>query len=114
MYSINETPVFQKVFDLLKEYHTLRSKFPKTEKYTLGERIEETILTALIGIIEAGHVKKEWKLQPIEQSLRKTELAKILFRLAFETRCITERQYLTTGEQLQRIGQMLGGWRRSL
>lgn len=111
MYDIYETPVFITVFDLLTEYHLLRHKFPKTEKYTLGEKIEENLLTVLISIVEAGHAKKQYKIAPIEHALTKTECVKILIRLAAAINLITEKQYLSFQERIHRIGQMLGGWR---
>ncbi len=114
MYSINEAPVFQLAFDLLKDFHLIRAKFPKAEKYTLGSKIEETVLNMLVSIIEAGNAKREFKIAPIKQAILKNNLLKVLFRLAFEIKIITEKQYLDFEERLQKIGQMLGGWQRSL
>src|SRR3989338_7502303 len=84
MYDIHDAPVFQLTFDLLKDYHILRLKFPKTEKYALGERIEDQLLAALIQITEAGRAKKDYKIPPIEQAIAKIETVVILFRLAHE------------------------------
>lgn len=114
MYAIHDAPVFQLVFDILKDYHILHGKFTKTEKYTLGAKIEDALLSMLLHIIEAGHAKKEWKLSPLENALSKTELTKILMRLAFELKLLHEKQYLDLQERLQRTAQMLGGWRRSI
>lgn len=114
MYVINDAPVFQLMFDLLRDYHAVRIKFPKTEKFTLGERIEETLLAIIIAIVDAGHAKKDWKMPHLELALAKTDLAKILFRLGFELRIMNEKQYLDFEERLQRTAQMLGGWKRSL
>lgn len=114
MQNINDAPLFQATFNLVRDCHLLREKFPKTEKYTLGEKIEESLLAALIAIVEAGHAKKEWKIPRIEAALIKIELAKILFRLALELKILSEKQYLDAEERLQQIGQMLGGWKRSL
>ncbi len=113
MYDIHDAPVFQLTFDLLKDYHLLRLKFPKTEKYTLGERIEDQLLAALIQITEAGRAKKEYKITPIDQAIAKTETAVILFRLANEMKLVMGKQYVDIQERLHRAGQMLGGWRRS-
>ncbi len=114
MYTIQEAPVFQLLFDLMKDTHLARKKFPKTEKYTLGERIEENILEALLAIMEAGYAKKEWKLPHLDRARTNIESAKILFRLARELQLIDGKYYLAFEERLQRASQMLGGWKRSL
>ncbi|HBD05431.1 TPA: hypothetical protein DCZ32_03150 [Candidatus Uhrbacteria bacterium] len=114
MYDIHDAPVFQATFDLLKEFHIIRNKFPKTEKYSLGEKIEESLLAIIIAIIEAGRSKKEMKLPPIERALSQKDKAQVLFRLAFEIRVVSDKQYETSIEQLQKIGRMLGAWRNSI
>ncbi|MEK7508826.1 MAG: four helix bundle protein [Patescibacteria group bacterium] len=106
MYTINDAPIFQLIFGLLKDYHTLRGKFLKTEKYTLGEKTEDALLAVLIAVVEAGHAKKEWKISHIETALAKTELAKILFRLTLELKSMNEKQYLNVQSRLQRTAQM--------
>lgn len=114
MHNITEAPVFQLTFDLLKDYHIIRNKFHKMEKYTLGEKTENSLLAILIAITEAGRQKREWKISHIEQAIIKLSLAQVLFRLSYEIKIISEKQYLNIQERLFRIGQMLGGWKRSL
>ena len=111
MYDIYDDNVFITVFDLLKDYHVLRLKFHKTEKYTLGEKIEENMLDLLMNIVEAGHAKKQYKIPFIEHALTKIECIKILVRLAAVLHLLSEKQYLSFQERIHRTGQMLGGWR---
>ncbi|HBR80837.1 MAG: hypothetical protein UX09_C0020G0006 [Candidatus Uhrbacteria bacterium GW2011_GWE2_45_35] len=71
MQEINETPVFTLSFNLLKDIHLLRRKFPKTEKYTLGGQLEQTALDLLLNIIQAGRAKKQEKIIPLESAIKK-------------------------------------------
>lgn len=114
MFSIHEAPVFQLTYDLLKEVHAARNKFEKTEKYSLGEELENSLLELLLSIIDAGHMKQDWKTACIDRALRSTEKTKILVRLCYDLRQVTERRYLTWQESLQKIGRMLGGWKKSV
>ncbi|MFH1631598.1 MAG: four helix bundle protein [bacterium] len=114
MRDIKDAPVFQLTFDILKDFHVIRLKFPKTEKYSLGGKIEETLLSTLILILEAGYAKRQFKTTSIERAMLKTDLTKVLIRLAWEIDALKEKQYLALQERLQRISQMLGGWKRSL
>lgn len=111
---IHEAPVFQIVYDVLKEVHLARRSFSKPEKYTLGETIERSGLDALTAIIEAGQLKREWKIPAIDRALLSLEKMKIGLRLAHDLQELTERGYITLQESLDKAGRMLGGWKKSL
>ena len=110
----DESSVFQETYVLLKRIHLLRNKFSKSEKYSLGQSLEESVLQSLQEIIEAGLQKLEWKVATIEKSLRWMERTKILMRLAKDLDQIRERDAIEIQESIQKIGRMLGGWKKSI
>lgn len=114
MQEISETPVFTLSFNLLKDIYLLRKKFPKTEKYTLGGQMEQTALEMMLSVIQAGRAKKQEKITPLELAIKQNDTLKILFRLTREIKIISDNQYLEYQEKLQKTGQMLGGWYRSI
>ncbi|MBI4437526.1 four helix bundle protein [Candidatus Uhrbacteria bacterium] len=111
---IHEAPVFQLIYDVLKEMHLARRAFSKAEKYTLGETIERSGLDALMNIIEAGQLKREWKIPAIDRALLSVEKVKIGLRLAHDLQELPERRYLILQEMLDKAGRMLGGWKKSI
>ncbi|MBI4256844.1 four helix bundle protein [Candidatus Uhrbacteria bacterium] len=111
---IHEAPVFQLVYDALKEVHLAKRVFSKNEKYTLGETIERSGLDALMSIIEAGQLKREWKIPAIDRALLSVEKMKVGLRLAHDLQELPERRYLILQEMLDKAGRMLGGWRKSI
>ncbi|MFH1711712.1 MAG: four helix bundle protein [Patescibacteria group bacterium] len=114
MSSIHEAPVFQLAYDLIKDAHLATKRFEKSEKYLLGERLKTTNLDLLLHIIEAGQQKRDWKIPAIDQALLASEKLKILIRLTYDMKQISERRYLIWQDKLQKTGRMLGGWRRSI
>jgi hypothetical protein len=114
MYEIHETPVFQKSYDLYKALHELIKKYPKGDRYSLGEKTRIQILELIEAITKAGHAKKEWKVPQIEQAIAKLELIKVLIRLGHDMHCLNEKQSVSIQEKVQEIGRMLGGWKRSI
>lgn len=110
---IYESSVFTSTYDVLKNFHTIRKTFDKGERYTLGESIEQAVLDVLLSIIDAGLSKHEWKITAIDQASRQLERAKILIRLSHDMGQVRERSYMELEEQLNKIGRMLGGWRRA-
>jgi len=114
MQSTHDLPLFQKSYDTYKNLHNLIKKYPKNEHYSLGEKSERLCLDIIEEIIIAGRSKREWKIPSIEKALTKSELLKVFVRLAYETHCINEKQYLRVESSFQEIGRMLGGWKRSI
>ena len=110
---IHESTVFQATYHELKILHDLRKKFSKAERYALGEKLENTLLAILLEIIAAGNAKHKWKIAAIDRALIQLEQAKILLRLASDCDQITLDMYLSHSEEYQKIGRMLGGWRKS-
>ncbi|MBP9864134.1 four helix bundle protein [Patescibacteria group bacterium] len=114
MQEIHESSVFQKSYDLYKAIHVTIKKYPKGDRYSLGEKTQIQVLDLIEAITKAGHAKKEWKVPQIEQAIIKLELIKVLIRLGYDTHCLNEKQSLNIQEKIQEIGRMLGGWKRSI
>lgn len=89
-------------------------KFPKHEKYSLGEKLEGIILDSLELIIFGNYQPKNFKEGYILKANAKIETLKILYRLANSIGAIDNSAYLKTQEALQEIGKMLGGWLKYL
>jgi hypothetical protein len=94
-------------------FHILRTKFTKSERYSLGEKLENSLLNILLEIIAAGNAKHEWKIAAIDRALVYLEQSKILLRLTSDCDQITVDMYIARSEEYQKIGRMLGGWRKS-
>lgn len=87
------------------------STFPKTKRYTLGQKLDNLtleIFELLFSVPTASN-----KTQTLQQISTKLDLLKILLRLAKDSLSIRDKKYLELQTILQEIGKMLGGWLRS-
>src|SRR3990167_5977625 len=109
-YIHNQIPVIQKSYDLYKLTYEYTKKFPKSDKYSLGEKIKNLILDVLELLIEAETAKKDWKQPILEKASRKLGLLKILLRLANDIKILEDKKYLTAQEIILDIGRQIGGW----
>lgn len=105
-----EIPVVIKLFVIYEITHKLIFKFPKHERYTLGEKIERTILETIEFFILANQVSKYEKETTLMKANSKIELLKILFRISLNCEILEARVYLETESKLQEIGKMTQGW----
>lgn len=109
-----DIPIFHKIYDLYKLLHGYHNMIPKSQRYTLWQKCENTALALLEALIETSHCKGEERLQSLHLISNKLDLLKVLVRLAKETHTIDLKQYLAIQESMQEIGKMIGGWVKSV
>jgi len=100
--------------ELYKTFHACLSTFPKQERYTIGQRIEQTLLDALEFTLSATYLQRQIKIPILRRASDKTDLLKYLIRLAYETHSINIKRYIVLEREVVEIGKMLGGWIRSI
>jgi len=86
-------------------------KFPRTQKYLLGERIQRTALDLLELLIAATYSKT--RQAALEQANLCIEKLRILFRLAFDLRHTDLKRYEHAARQFDDLGRLIGGWRKA-
>ena len=112
--SVLDIPIFHRIYDLYKILHSYQQKIPKSQRYTLWQKCENTTLALLEALIETGHRKGEARLDCLHAISNKLDLLKVLIRLSKDTRTIDNQQYLAIQTLIQEIGKMIGGWIKSV
>lgn len=103
--------IFQKIYDLILWMYPLINKFPKKQRFVLGQQLENTLLGILKGIIQANQERdKSIILKQVSIELDKI---RILYRLAKDLTFISIRQYQLGAEKINEVGKILGGWIKS-
>ncbi len=103
-------PLVHKICEFYKLFHEFIKLFPKTEKYSLGQKIENLILDILEILLKAAYTVKQEKMLLLKKADTEINLLKILIRLANEIKSLDNKKYLVLQERLQEIGKMVGGW----
>lgn len=105
-----DIPLTAKFYSLYRLTYLWLKRFPKKERYTLGENLENTILELLTDIHFTNQLPNAMKEPQILKLNAQNETLKILFRLAQDIKTINLQQYLVAQSHLQETGRMLGGW----
>lgn len=83
-------------------------KMPRAQKFTVGDRIQNTALDALENLIEATYSKSaEVHLRQVNMGLEKL---RFLFRLSADLRTIDLRRYEHAAHAIDEVGRLVGGW----
>ena len=86
-------------------------KFPRTQKFLLGDRIQTTALDVLECLIEATYTRDR-KGQLARANLG-IEKLRFFFRLAVELHYLDRRRYQHAARVLDEIGRLIGGWAKA-
>ena len=108
---LQDLVIFQKVYDLILWMYPLVNKFPKKQRFVLGQQLENTLLDILKGIIQANQERN--KLETLKQVSIDLDKFRILFRLAKDLRFMSIKQYQFGAEKINEVGKVLGGWMKS-
>lgn len=108
---MEEITILPKVYDLILWLSHKINKFPKTYKYSLGERINSTLFSIIEDIVEAKFTskKKEYFLRKANINLEKL---RFMIRLSKDLQCITLNDYEYISKSVNEIGKMIGGWEK--
>ena len=83
-------------------------KFPRSQKFVLGDRIETIALDVLERLIEATYSRARENL--LIQANLGIEKLRYLFRISSELHYLDLRRYEHAARALDEVGRMVGGW----
>lgn len=97
-----------------KDWHIFVKHFPKTSRYTLGEKIDRLFVTTLEHMLTASLLSKENQLPFIYKASLKLDTLKFFLQVAWELKHLQTKHYVILAEHLNEVGKMLGGWKRGI
>lgn len=100
--------ILTQIYDFLLYLIQQISKFPKNQRYNLGERIENIALDVFESIVEALYSKD--KILVLRRANLALEKIRILIRLAKDLQLINLHRYEVMTKMLHELGADLGGW----
>lgn len=107
-----EDNVLTKLHDLLLYLIPQLNKFPRNQKFVLGDRIQGRMMEVQEDCLRAyyGHEKRGY-LQAANMNI---EVTRHLIRLAYGLHLFNGKTYEVLSQKLDEIGRMIGGWVKSL
>ena len=104
--------VVNQAYDLTRWLLERIEKFPKSRKFTLGDRLARASLDMMESLVLASYSSNA--VPHLDKANAQVQRLQILVRLAADLRCLALGQQEFCAKQLLEIGRQIGGWRRSL
>lgn len=106
-----DVPIIHALYQTYHSWNDLLLKFPKAQRYTLGQTCQTQLLALLEATVSAaGTSEVEAKLAQLRIASAKLDVLRLLVRLCKDCECISNEAYLETESKLHEVGRMLGGW----
>lgn len=107
---MQDLPIIQKTYDLIKWYVPILNRLPRDHKFLLGDRITTGLYDLLEGLIRARYSRD--KLPQLESLNSSLDILRHQTRLLLDFNLIKTERYEYAGQLLNAIGSDMGGWIR--
>lgn len=105
---MQELPIITQAYDLILYLIPQIAKFPKQQRYTIGERLENMTLDFLSLLVEARYSReKAGLLQKANMTLEKIRYC---VRLCKDLKAMNLHVYEVLSKRIHETGGQLGGW----
>jgi hypothetical protein len=104
--------ILTKLQDLLVYLIPQLNKFPRDQKFVLGDRIETKLLDVQEFCLRA-YYSRDKRGHLLEANLQ-LEVARHLVRLANALKLFSNHTYGLLAEKMDEVGRMIGGWLKSV
>lgn len=102
---LDDLVIYQKTYDLILWPHPVVNKFPKSQRFVLGQRIENKTLDLLHSIIVSNAERD--KSATLKRASVELDELRILVRLAKDLRFISMKQCQVAAERMNEVGRLL-------
>ncbi|MGB8700219.1 MAG: diversity-generating retroelement protein Avd [Thermosynechococcaceae cyanobacterium] len=105
---MQDLPIIQKMYDLIRWYVPIINRLPRSYKYTLGDRIVIGLYEFLDELIIVRYLQD--KLPHLEALNTRLDILRYQTRLLHDFQLIKFDRYEHAGRLISGIGTDLGGW----
>ena len=105
---LDDLVIYQKTYDFMLWLHPVVNKFPKNQRFVLGQKIENKTLDLIHSMIVANALRD--KSAALRQASAELDELRILIRLSKDLHFVNVKQYGVAAEKMNEMGRLLFGW----
>ena len=105
---MSNLPAISKAYDIANWLMNKVESFPRSRKFTLGDRVINHILDILEALIEAEYSQEKKTI--LKQANLRLEKLRYLIRLCVDNKIMPMHSYEHISGELNLLGRQIGGW----
>ena len=110
----DKPPIYTALTELTGWTLNRTADFPKSHRFTFGQRLDNVTLDALMLAVRAIYAPKPAKPALLVELNLLLEQLRVLWRLVHDQRWISQQQLLYVAGCIDETGRMVGGWLKQL
>jgi hypothetical protein len=111
---MEESPIFSRTYDMLLWLLPQATKFPRSHRFGLGERVTRLALDLHETLLAAGLRRGPGRLDLLLQADVQLVQLRQFLRLCKDLQLFSVGQYEHVAAMLVEIGRLLGGWQKTI
>ena len=111
---MNNDSIIQKTYDFLKEMIAVINRFPKHQRFLVGDKMQSLLIDILETFIEAYYLPQADKKTKLMKANIELEKMRFFLRLGYDLGFYHSNRYKQLIEKVDELGRMTGGWIKSL
>ena len=100
--------LYQKIYDFTLWLYPIINRFPKSQRFVLGQKIENRLVEMLEAVASAA--QERYKLPLVKKASADLEILRLFIRLACDLHFISVKTYGVAAERMNEIGRLIGGF----
>lgn len=89
-------------------------QFPKSQRFVLAKRVQDTALDVYEALIEARKVDMQARVAVLRRADVALETLRLELRLCFELKLLSAGQYRHVSAMVVEVGKLLGAWHKGM
>lgn len=110
----DRTALIHKSYELFRLVQKPIGNFQKPWRYTIGERLQSTLLKVVEETGQGLYARQPLKEQYILRLLGTIQTLTLFIRLSYDEKLITEQQFFSWSDRVEELGRMAAGWLTSV
>ena len=107
-------PILEKTKLVYKQWIEVHRNVERTARFGIGTKTDVLFLDLLELLRKATYTPINKKLPLLEGASDKLDSLRFFFQLLWETKLVSNKQYISLGTEIESVGKIIGGWRRGL
>ena len=104
-------PALEAMYQLVRWLIPTLERFPRRQKFLLGDRIQTTALAGMEKLVEATFTRNRGRI--LDRVNVDIDKLRLLLRLSKDLGHLDSRRYEHAARRLDEVGRLVGGWRKA-
>ena len=107
-------PVLEKSKTMYKKWMEIQRNMERSARFGIGNKIDVLFLRILELLRKSMYAPINKKVVLLEEVTDHIDSFRFFFQLLWETKLISDKEYISFGSEIENLGKIVGGWKKGL